>query len=139
VYTTTRLKTVTDNHQYGAAIKISGRELMDGEYERTWRSRIDDESREVQLRFGLTTERGVPVRFLVQLEYRHDGEWLPVARFDHDRDGPTHRNATICGLHLDIHAPDGSQKRKITDFPPIDNDCSRLLPVSAVNGVGAHR
>jgi len=86
---------VTDNHQYGAAIKISGRELMDGEYERTWRSRIDDEAREVQLRFGLTTEGGAPVRFLVQLEYRRDGEWLPVARFDHDRDGPIYRDATI--------------------------------------------
>lgn len=81
------------------------------EYDREWttRRRLPTRGR---LRFGLTKHRGVPVRFLVQLEYHHEGTWLPVARFDHDAFGPAYRDVERVGLHLDLHDPDGSQIEK---------------------------
>jgi len=93
---------------------------MAGEYDREWTTRMDDPARATRLRFGLSTVDGRPVRFLVQLEYERDGEWRPVARFDHERGGPAYRDVEISGLHLDVYAPDGTQRRKVTGFPPID-------------------
>lgn len=82
-----------------------------------WTTSLDDPDRETRLRFGLATIHGSPVQFLVQLEYRRRDSWKPVARFDHERHGPSYRDATISGLHLDVYAPDGTQKRKVTGFP----------------------
>lgn len=75
-----------------------------------------------QLRFGLTKHDGVPVRFLVQLEYRHEERWLPVARFDHDAFGPVYRNVERVGLHLDVYDPNGVQIGKVDHFPPLPAD-----------------
>lgn len=87
------------------------------EYEREWTTRrgLPTHSR---LRFGLTTCAGVPVRFVVQLEHRHGGGWLPVARFDHDAFGPAYRDVERVGLHLDVYDPNGVQIEKVTRFPP---------------------
>jgi len=93
---------------------------MSGEYDREWTVSTDDPDRETRLRFGFSTENGDPTRFLVQLEYRFDDGWQPIARFDHERDGPAYRDVETSGLHLDVYAPDGTQKRKVTGFPPID-------------------
>lgn len=71
-----------------------------------------------RLRVGLTKQTGVPVRFIVQLEYRHERAWLPVARFDHDAFGPTYRNVERVGLHLDLYAPTGEQIEKVTRWSP---------------------
>lgn len=87
------------------------------EYDREWTSRrgLPPNSR---LRFGLTTQAGSPVQFLVQLEYDHGGDWLQVARFDHDASGPTYRNVELVGLHLDVYDPDGVQIEKLACWPP---------------------
>jgi len=89
-------------------------------YGRTWTAETDSDY-PTRIRFGLTTIDGRPIRFLVQLEYRHgDDDWRPVARFDHERGGPPYRNVTISGLHLDVYDPNGVQRFKRTDFDPIE-------------------
>lgn len=55
---------------------------------------------------------------MVQLEYVHDGRWLPVARFDHDAYGPAYRNVERVGLHLDVYDPDGAQIEKRWAWTP---------------------
>jgi len=88
------------------------------DYEREWTTARDFPPGQ-RLHFGLTTERGAPVRLLCQLEYWHGGMWLPVARFDHDATGPAYRDIERAGLHMDIYAPDGTQTQKKTDFQPV--------------------
>jgi len=87
------------------------------DYNLTWRSGRDLPPLS-QLRYGLTTHRGVPVRFLIQLEYWHAGKWLEVARSEHDVDGPAYRNVEISGIHVDVMHPDGEQGNKLTGWPP---------------------
>lgn len=92
-------------------------------YDRTWVDSVVPGR--TRIRYGLTTRRGVPIRFLVQLEYLVSGEqngadWRPVARFDHDATGPPYRNVDLVGLHMDIYGPDRTQRRKKTDFPPVE-------------------
>lgn len=55
-------------------------------------------------RLGLDTERGDVVRFVVQLEYFHDGEWQAVVRYDHDGTGKNEfaHDVSEEGLHIDI-------------------------------------
>ena len=95
-------------------------------YQREWTVPI--EPGRTKIRFGLSTDRGVPVKFLVQLEYLVPGtrtgtdtlaeNWRPIARFDHDAFGPAYRNVERVGLHMDVFDPDGNQRAKKTDFPP---------------------
>lgn len=100
---------------------------MTRDYDREWTD--DVVFGETRIRYGLTTEDGVPVEFLVQLEYRVstdcDGRewpadsWLAVARFDHARDGPPYRDVEAVGLHLDVLTPDGEQVAKRRGFPRV--------------------
>jgi hypothetical protein len=90
-----------------------------GVYEREWTTNRDLPPGQ-RILFGLTTEEGLPIRLLCQLEYNHEGDWLPVARFDHDTDGPSYRNIERAGLHMDVLDPEGQQIHKKTDFPPVD-------------------
>lgn len=92
---------------------------MGSAYEQEWIQTIKDPERDTRLRFGMTTISGAPVEFLVQLEYYYDGEWSPVARFDHERDGPQYRDVRKCGLHLDVYDPNGNQIRKLSGFSPL--------------------
>lgn len=71
-----------------------------------------------QLRFDLETERGTPARFLIQLEYCVEGDWVPVAHFDHNPEGTYGHDVTEEGLHLDIYR-DGEQVRTKRDFPTV--------------------
>lgn len=87
-------------------------------YEREWTTSRGLPPRS-RLRFGVTKRAGVPVHFVVQLEYRHGARWLPVARFDHDAFGPASRNVEVVGLHLDVYDPEGVQVEKVTRFPPL--------------------
>jgi hypothetical protein len=73
----------------------------------------------VRRRVGLTAERGDVTRFVVQLEYRLDGEWTTVARFDHDAESEMGHDVTEEGLHLDVYR-DGEKHRVEKDFPPVD-------------------
>lgn len=55
-------------------------------------------------RVGFDTDQGNVVRFVVQLEYFHDGCWWEVVRYDHDGTGGgcfTH-DVTEEGLHIDV-------------------------------------
>ena len=68
---------------------------------------------------GLTTRGWTPVRFLLQLEYRVEEDWLMVARFEHDAERPRDRNIEMVGLQLDMHHPNGQQLAKRQDWAPM--------------------
>lgn len=71
-------------------------------------------------RVGLDVVQGTVTRFVVQLEYHHDGEWHTVVRYDHDgTDESEHaHDVTTEGLHIDIYQDD---EKTVTEFiaPPI--------------------
>lgn len=71
-----------------------------------------------RLRFELDTRHGRPTRFVVQLEYRFDGEWHPVVRFDHDEHGERAHDVTAEGLHMDVYR-DGEKHHVERGFPPV--------------------
>lgn len=92
-----------------------------------------------QLRFVLNTHRGIPTQFLVQLEYRLDGDWEPVIRFDHNPESVYGHDVAEEGLHMDIYRDDEKYLVR-QDFPPmklsrvprycetyIENNADRLL------------
>ncbi|SDG41436.1 DUF7718 family protein [Halorientalis regularis] len=56
-------------------------------------------------RIGFDTDRGELTRFVVQLEYRLEGEWTAVVRYDHDGTGDSEfgHDVTEEGLHVDIY------------------------------------
>lgn len=94
----------------------------DEEYERGWFVRPADDARlppSTRLRIGLTTYRGNPERFVVQLEYHHGGSWLQVVRSDHESGGAPYRDVERSGLHFDFYDADGSQIEKATYGPPV--------------------
>jgi len=64
----------------------------------------------VRRRVGIDVDRGGVVRFVVQLESHHDGEWHPVVRYDHDGGGGAEHahDVTDEGLHIDIYRKDGT-------------------------------
>lgn len=57
----------------------------------------------LQIRLGITTERGDVAQFMVQLEYWIGGEWHEVVRYDHDPDSEMGHDVTEEGLHMDIY------------------------------------
>lgn len=77
-----------------------------------------------RIRRELDVSEGVVMRFVYQLEYdveaTEDGlpphDWRPVARFDHDVEGP--HNVAEEGLHIDVYR-DGDVYMKSYDFPII--------------------
>ena len=75
-------------------------------------------NRRAQIRTGLSTHRGEVTRFFIQLEYRLNGEWLEVVRFDHGPDTEMGHDITEEGLHMDIYR-DGEKYRIKDDFPPV--------------------
>ncbi len=58
-------------------------------------------------------------RFLVQLEYWLDGEWLEDVRFDHNPNTGFGHDITEDGLHMDIYRDDQKYRMK-DDFPPVE-------------------
>ncbi|MFW5956250.1 MAG: DUF7718 family protein [Halorhabdus sp.] len=75
----------------------------------------------LQERVGFDHERGRVTRFVVQLEYHHDGVWRPVVRYDHDGTGmSTHaHDITEEGLHMDIYR-DGEKHATEYIAPPVE-------------------
>ena len=73
---------------------------------------------DTRLRIGLTKHRGTPTAFVVQLEYRLDGEWCQVARFDHNPELGMGHDVIEEGLHLDVYR-DGEKYEVERDFPPV--------------------
>lgn len=75
------------------------------EYDREFTVAVNHRARR---RLGFDTERGAVVRFVVQLEYRHDREWNSVVRYDHDGTDESRfgHDVTEEGLHIDIFRDD---------------------------------
>ena len=72
----------------------------------------------VRQRLGYSHDRGEVMRFVVQLEYRHEGEWWPVVRYDHDPASTHGHDVTTEGLHIDVYR-DGEKYRQEYVAPPI--------------------
>jgi hypothetical protein len=86
------------------------------EYDREFTVAVNHRARR---RLGFDTDRGAVVRFVVQLEYSHDGEWREVVRYDHDGTGENEfaHDVTEEGLHIDIFR---DRKKEATEYisPP---------------------
>lgn len=72
----------------------------------------------VRRRLGYAHERGTVTRFVVQLEYRCDGEWTPVVRYDHDTASAHGHDVTAEGLHIDVYR-NGEKYRTEYVAPPM--------------------
>lgn len=90
------------------------------EYDREFTTPVEYHARR---RLGFDTERGDIVRFVVQLEYRHDDGWRPVVRYDHDDTGESGFAHDVIedGLHIDIYRNGG---KEATEYiaPPLRAD-----------------
>ena len=65
-----------------------------------------------------TVTTGDITRFAVQLEYRLDGDWAEIVRFDHDPEGKHGHDVTEEGVHMDVYR-DGEKLRSEEIFPPM--------------------
>lgn len=72
----------------------------------------------VRRRIGYSHEHGVVTRFVVQLEYRLDGEWCEIVRFDHDQESNRGHDVTTEGVHMDVYRS-GQKLRSEEVFPPM--------------------
>lgn len=72
----------------------------------------------VRRRIGYSHDRGDVTRFVVQLEYRLDGKWLEVVRFDHDPESELAHDVITEGIHVDVYR-DGVKIRSEEVFPPM--------------------
>jgi len=93
--------------------------MTDGprDYDREFRRQL---SGPLQARVGFDREKDEITRFLVQLEYHHDGEWQPVVRYDHDKSEENEQahDVTEEGLHIDIYR-DGEKHATEYISPPV--------------------
>lgn len=85
------------------------------EYDREYTTRI---ATTVRRRLGYSHDRGDVTRFVVQLEYRLEGEWTPVVRYDHDPASEHGHDVTDEGLHVDVYR-DGEKYRTEYVAPPM--------------------
>lgn len=82
------------------------------------REYTDQRTPNVRVRLGYSHEKGAISRFVVQLEYRHDGEWFEVVRYDHDPASEHGHDVEEEGLHIDIYR-DGEKHRTEYIAPPM--------------------
>lgn len=68
---------------------------------------------------------------MVQLEHNPrpwaDGDWQPVARFDHQPHLLHGHDVYEEGLHMDLYDRDGSKRTVYPDYGPLPADTGRLL------------
>jgi hypothetical protein len=55
---------------------------------------------------------------MAQLEYKLDGEWQPIVRFDHDPESDHAHDVTTDGVHMDVYR-NGEKVRVEEIFPPM--------------------
>lgn len=72
----------------------------------------------VRRRIGYGHDSGAVTRFVVQLEYRVDGEWVEIVRFDHDPESDHGHDVTTAGVHMDVYRG-GEKHRSEEVFPPM--------------------
>lgn len=70
----------------------------------------------LRLRVEIDKQDGIPTRFVVQLEYKLEDEWMEIARFDHNKNNG--HDITDEGLHMDLYK-DGEKYDVIRDFPHV--------------------
>lgn len=70
----------------------------------------------VRRRIGYSHEHGEVTRFVVQLEYRSNGDWREIVRFDHDPESDHAHDVTREGVHMDVYR-DGEKLRSEEVFP----------------------
>lgn len=72
------------------------------EYDREFTKPVAPDAR---IRIGYTRSGADITRFVVQLEYRLEDEWVAVVRLDHDAEGAEDmvHDVTEEGLHLDVY------------------------------------
>ena len=85
------------------------------DYDREYTDPLSDVTR---VRLGYSHDRGEVTRFVVQLEYRVEGEWREVVRYDHDPASEFGHDVTEEGLHIDVYR-DGEQYRTEYVAPPM--------------------
>ena len=85
------------------------------DYDREYTDPLSDATR---ARLGYSHDRGKVTRFVVQLEYRVEGEWREVVRYDHDPASEFGHDVTEDGLHIDVYR-DGEQYRREYVAPPM--------------------
>ena len=72
----------------------------------------------VRRRIGYSHNRGEVTRFVVQLEYRFNGDWHEIVRFDHDPESDHAHDVIQEGVHMDVYR-DGKKLRSEEIFPPM--------------------
>ncbi|RAW44041.1 hypothetical protein DQW50_16415 [Halorubrum sp. 48-1-W] len=72
----------------------------------------------VRRRIGYSHAHGEVTRFVVQMEYRLDGGWAEIVRFDHDPESDHGHDVTVEGVHMDVYR-DGEKLRSEEVFPPM--------------------
>jgi hypothetical protein len=87
-----------------------------------------------QLRYGYETDDGRVRWFTVQLECWVDGEWQPVARFDHDPDAEMGHDVRTEGVHMDVYR-NGEKHEVRRDFPRLDPNAALSF---AINYLSEH-
>lgn len=85
------------------------------EYDREFTSRLRDR---VRRRTGYSHDHGRVTRFVVQLEYRLDDDWVEVVRSDHDPAREQGHDVTVKGVHMDVYR-DGEKIRSPQVLPPM--------------------
>ncbi|WP_425433055.1 DUF7718 family protein [Haloquadratum walsbyi] len=73
------------------------------EYDREYESPISHCARK---RLGYNRTQTEITRFVVQLEYKYEGEWHPVVRYDHDIESEFGHDVSEEGVHIDIYRDD---------------------------------
>lgn len=74
----------------------------------------------IQTRVAFDRTQDTVTRFMVQLEYHHDGDWHPVVRYDHNETSESEHahDVTEEGLHIDIYR-DGEKHATEYIAPPL--------------------
>jgi len=72
----------------------------------------------VRRRIGYSHNHSEVTRFVVQMEYRLDREWVEIVRFDHDPESDHGHDVTDEGVHLDVYR-DGEKIQAEEVFPPM--------------------
>ena len=91
--------------------------MTDGprDYDREFTTPLDYR---VRRRIGYSHDGGAVTRFVIQLEYRLQGEWVEVVRFDHDPEAEQGHDVPTEGVHIDVYR-DGERVRSPEIFPPM--------------------
>ena len=88
------------------------------EYDREY---TDTLALRLRVRLGISHDRGTVTRFVLQLEYQHDGAWHEVVRYDHDPESEQGHDVETDGLHIDVYR-DGEKYRSEYVAPPMPAD-----------------